>query len=366
MDSAAVTTDPFTPGLLSRLPHPPRKVALLRASRIGDFLCATPAFRAIRAALPDAELTLITLPMLRDLVDRSPRLDRFVPFPGYPGIAEQLFEPHRTTAFLQRMRAERFGLAIQMQGSGVNSNPFTLLLGAAATAGFIRPGDPPGQLDAALPMPPAGREVDRLLALTSFLGIPPRGAATEFPLLPRDAAAADTLLAGATPPLTGLHPGARDRARRWPPERFAAVGAELRRRFGGTLVIVGDDWERDAVDTVVARLGGACLNLAGKTSLPVLGAVLTRLAVLVTNDTGPAHIAYALGTPSVTIFGGADPATYGPPSAGQHRIVLHEVSCRPSGPTTCPTCPFDYACLAAVPVARVVEVAASLLADPLT
>ena len=111
--------DPFTPGLLSRLAESPRKIVMLRASRIGDFLCATPAYRALRMALPEAEITMITLPMLQDLVLRSPHLDRFVAFPGYPGIAEQLFAARRTIRFFQEMQAERFDLAIQMQGSGV-------------------------------------------------------------------------------------------------------------------------------------------------------------------------------------------------------------------------------------------------------
>jgi ADP-heptose:LPS heptosyltransferase len=138
-------TDPFVPGLLSRLPEPPRKVALLRASRIGDVLCAVPAFRALRAALPGAEITMVTLPLLRDLVVRSPYLDRFVAFPGFPGIDEQFFDARRATAFFQEMQAEQFDLAVQMQGSGVYSNPFTLMLGARVTAGFVRPGDPPGR-----------------------------------------------------------------------------------------------------------------------------------------------------------------------------------------------------------------------------
>jgi ADP-heptose:LPS heptosyltransferase len=126
---------------------------------------------------------------------------------------------------------------------------------------------------------------------------------------------------------------------------------------GGTILVVGDAWERDLADAVASHLGAACFNLAGKTSLPVLGAVLARLAVLVTNDSGPAHIAYALGTPSVTIFGGADPETYGPPTSGRHRVVLHDVPCRPSGPTTCPSCPYDHACLAAVAVTQVLAAA---------
>lgn len=128
----------FEAGFLARLPEPPRKVAILRASRVGDFLCATPAYRA---ALPASHITLITLPMLRDLAERLPYFDRVVDFPGFPGIAEQLFEPGRFAAFLHAMRAERFDLAIQMQGSGVNSNPFLLLLGAHYTAGFVRSGD---------------------------------------------------------------------------------------------------------------------------------------------------------------------------------------------------------------------------------
>src|SRR6185312_16461550 len=103
-------------------------------------------------ALPDAEITMITLPMLHELVQRSPHLDRFVAFPGFPGIAEQFFDAKRTTDFLSEMQAERFDLAIQMQGSGVHSNPFTLLLGSRATAGFIRRSDTAGRLDAALPM----------------------------------------------------------------------------------------------------------------------------------------------------------------------------------------------------------------------
>src|SRR5437763_6130197 len=151
-------TDPFAPRLLSRLPEPPRKVGLLRASRIGAFLCAVPAVRALRAALPDAEITMVTLPLLRDLVARSPYLDRFVAFPGFPGIAEQLFDARRATAFFQEMQAEQFVLAVQMQGSGVYSNPFTLMLGARMAAGFVRPGEPPGRLDAGLPLPERDHE----------------------------------------------------------------------------------------------------------------------------------------------------------------------------------------------------------------
>ncbi len=350
--------DPFAPGLLSRLSEAPRKVVLLRASRIGDFLCATPALRALRAALPEAEVTMITLPLLQELVERSPYLDRFMAFPGFPGIAEQFFDARSTVHFFQEMQEERFDLAVQMQGSGVYSNPFMLMLGARLTAGFVRGGDPAGRLDAALPMSQEVHEIRQMLAMTSFLDAPAQGEETEFPLWPEDHAVAEELLMGAERPLIGLHPAARDATRRWALERFAAVGTELRRRYGGTIVILGDCQERDAGEILVQRMDGSCLNLAGKTSLVQLGGVIAKLAVLVTNDTGPAHIAYALGTPTVMIFGSANPKRYAPLKSGPYRILIHDVPCRPCGYSTCP---IGYECLEGVTVEMAVNAAEAVM-----
>ena len=313
-------SDPGTPRFLSSLSGPPRRVVIVRASRIGDFVCATPAFRALRQALPDAEITLIALPFCGELAARSPHLDRFVPFPGFPGIAEQFFDARRATRFFARMQARRFDLAIQIHGSGVYANPFTLLLGARHTAGFIREGDPPGRLAAALPWPRRAHEVARALALTTFLGAPAVGAATEFPLWEADRREAERLLAGAEPPLIGLHPGGREPAKRWPAERFAAVGRALRER-GGTVVVLGGRSE-SAAAAVASQVGSAVVDLGGRTSLPVLGALIDRLAVLVSNDSGPAHIAYALGTPTVTLFGPTSPAEWGPPATGPFRVLV--------------------------------------------
>jgi ADP-heptose:LPS heptosyltransferase len=323
-------SDSLAAGFLQRQPQPPRSVVVVRASRIGDFLCATPAFRALRRALPEAEITFIGLPFVRDLVDRSSQLDRFVPFPGFPGMAEQFFDARRALAFFQQMQARQFDLAIQLHGSGVFSNAFTLMLGARATAGFIRAGDAPGRLDAALPWPTPGHEVDRCLALTTFLGASPDAAGTEFPLWAADRRAADALLAGAAPPLIGLHPGAREEGKRWPTARFAQVVEGLRRQSGGTVVVLGGPESVDIAAEVAARIGGDVRDLAGRTSLPVLGAVIDRLGVLVTNDSGPAHVAYALRAPTVTLFGPTDPVTWGPPTEGPFRVLAAPDGVAPS------------------------------------
>lgn len=349
MDLQSSPAGAWAPGLLNRIP-PPAKVVLIRASRIGDFVCATPAFRALRHALPDAEIALVGLPFIEELVSRSPHLDRFMRFPGFPGMAEQFFEPEVAVEFFAAMQAEGFDLAVQMHGSGANSNPFTLLCGARVTAGFVRTGDSHGRLDAAFPYPTSGHEVDRLLALSEFLGAPSAGDETEFPILPDDQIIADELLRGAERPLIGVHAGARDAIKRWEPERFAAVASELRRRRGGTIVFVGGDEERAAVRGML-RPGVPSLDLTGRTALGVLGAIIHRLAVLVTNDSGPAHIGYALATPTITIFGGTSPVEWGP-RRGPHRVVAHHVPC---SPCELAACPIRYTCLEHVRTEMVLE-----------
>jgi ADP-heptose:LPS heptosyltransferase len=251
------------------------------------------------------------MPFVEDLVARSPHLDRFIPFPGFPGMAEQFFAADRTLNFFQQMQAERFDLAIQLHGSGVYSNPFTLMLGARTTAGFIRSGDAAGCLNAAFPMPENLHEIRRVLALIRFLGLPAQGESLEFPLEQVDRQAAQGLLADLKPPLIGLHPAAGDVSKRWPIDRFAQVGQALQQHCGGTVVIIGSQEAGALAEHATQRIAHGAVNLAGKTSLPVLGAVIDRLSVLITNDSGPAHIAYARQIPTVTLFGHTDPKIWG-------------------------------------------------------
>ena len=99
-------------------------------------------------------------------------------------------------------------------------------------------------------------------------------------------------------------------------------------------------------------IAAPCLNLMGKTTLPELGAIIARLSVLITNDSGPAHIAYALKTHTVTIFGGGSPIINGPLQDGPFRVLLHYVPCRPCDYSACP---IGYACLKGVSVQQVIQ-----------
>ncbi|RPI84609.1 MAG: glycosyltransferase family 9 protein, partial [Chloroflexi bacterium] len=327
-------------------------------SRIGDFLCAYPAFRALRASLPYAEISIITLPILKDLVLRCPYFDRYIPFSGYPGLAEQFFEPRKAAHFFVEMQEEGFDLAVQMQGSGVYANPFTLMLGAKFTAGYIRPGDTPGRLDAALPYPESGHEIERVTAMAEFLGTSLYGDQLEFPLWEEDYRAADDLLKDPKRPIVGMHISAREKTRRWPLERFIQAGCEMQKESGGTLVLIGEAVDQQEADQVMRAAEGKGINLCGKTTLGALGAVIDRMNVLITNDTGPAHIAYARKTPTVTIYGGGDFERYRPKQPGPYHNLIHPVDCRPC---TYTDCPIDYKCLTSITVEMVLEGVMGLL-----
>ncbi|MGI0486670.1 glycosyltransferase family 9 protein [Pantanalinema rosaneae CENA516] len=329
-------TDPLLPGLLDHLPQVPKKVVLVRASRIGDFVCATPAFRALRHALPTAEISLVAMPFMAELVERSPHLDRLIAFPGFPGMAEQFFAADRVLTFLQQMQAERFDLAIQLHGSGVYSNPFTLMMGAQTTAGFIRPGDAAGCLDAAFPMPEHWHEIRRVLAIVNFLGIPSCGEELEFPLASTDRQVAAQLLTNLADPLIGLHPTAGDVSKQWSVDRFIQVGRRLQQRCGGTVVTIGSQASWQLAEQVTQGIGQTAVNLAGKTSLSVLGAVLDHLSVLITNDSGPAHIAYARQIPTVTLFGHTQPEVWGALRSTPQVRHCHLKATPSTPPDSCP------------------------------
>lgn len=353
-------SDPFTPDLLERLPSPPQKVVLLRVSRIGDFLCAVPALRALRTRLPDAEISMITLPLLVDLARRLPVLDKVWTFPGFPGLADQFFEAQKTVQFLQQVQRERVDLAIQMQGTGVYSNPFVLLLGARATAGFVRPGDPPGLLDAALPYPHHLHEVHCVQALTTFLGAPPTGEELEFPLVEEERAQAQTILAHRARPLIGLHPSSRDPGRRWPLGHYAILARHLLTRQGGTICLLGDAEAEAAGQFLAHQLKEGYLDLTGQISLTSLGALIEQLDLLITNDSGPAHIAYALGRPTVTLFDKSSSIqTNGPLQPGPFRLL----SPQPSAPLASSPRLKENEGIHQIPVSQVMHASEELLQE---
>ncbi|MGN6701611.1 MAG: glycosyltransferase family 9 protein, partial [Burkholderiaceae bacterium] len=289
------------------------KIAVFRALQLGDMLCTVPALRALRAAAPQAEIVLVGLPWAKAFVERFPMLvDRHVAFPGFPGFPEQLPALDWLPAFFAAMQAENFDLAIQMHGSGGLSNPLVAAFGAPVTAGYHRADQycPDGARCAV--WQDGEHEILRYLDLMDFLGCETYGETLEFPLRDDDFArlrALGATLPGGLPAAGGyvcVHPGAQLASRRWPPERFAAV-ADALHDAGFAIVLTGTEGERPVVEAVAAAMRAPALDLAGRTDLGMLGALLAQAALLVSNDTGVAHVAVGTATRSVVVSSGAAP-----------------------------------------------------------
>ncbi|HET8699701.1 MAG TPA: glycosyltransferase family 9 protein [Gammaproteobacteria bacterium] len=340
----------------------PREIAVFRALKLGDLLCVVPALRALRRALPRARVTLIGLPWARSFAARFGRyLDAFLPFPGWPGFPEQGCDAEAVPGFLAAAQARRFDLVLQLHGSGALSNPLVLLLGARRAAGYFRAGDYCPDPERFFPWRPHAHEVERYLELLSLLGVPANDPALEFPL--SDADRAELAAAAKQFPLARrdyacVHPGAQLPSRRWPAERFAAV-ADALAADGLEIVLTGVAGEAELTRRVTRAMRAPALDLAGKTSLGGVAALIDGARLLVSNDTGVAHVAAARRTPSVRVSCGGDPHRWAPLDASLHRVLHHPVECRPCAYAICPK---GHPCAHGVPVEQAVEAARVLLA----
>jgi ADP-heptose:LPS heptosyltransferase len=342
----------------------PRRVAIFRALQLGDMLCAVPALRALRAAWPDAQVTLIGLEDAASFVARfHAYLDDLMIFPGVEGMPEQPARPELMPAFFAEARARGFDLAIQMHGSGQQVNDIVDQLGAQHTAGFKPQFDSDAPSDDFMPWPGALPEPTRYTALMEFLGIPVDDLALAFPLSAQDQVDCDALVANmqlAPHRTVVIHPGARLESRRWPVERFAAVAGMLV-DAGWQVAVTGSEAEQDLTASLIALAGVPVADLTGRTSLGSLAALLARCRLLVCNDTGVSHVAAAVHAPSVVVASGSDVARWAPLDRHLHRVLWHNVPCRPCAHPRCPT---GHECAAAILPTLVLDAAMRKLMNP--
>ena len=302
---------------MNAIPHPASisRIALFQALQLGDLLCATPAFRALRQHFPQAEITLIGSAWAGDMAARLPSIDHFIPFPGYPGIAESPPSPSNPPPMWPP-----FDLAVQMHGAGNVSNGFLASLGAARTLGHGEPGD--DRLTLARPWQELEREPLRWLRLLDLIHVPPAGHHLEFPTTPDERRRASQLIGLADRRRrVGVHVGASVPERRWSPQAFATVIDALASRCDCQVVLTGSAAERSLTAQVAAAAKTPVADLAGKTTLGEFGAVIAGLDLLLTNDTGASHVAAAKQTPSVVLFGPADPRRWAPLDSGRHHVI---------------------------------------------
>ena len=335
------------------------------ANWVGDAVMTVPALRELRRLLPRAHVTLATRPWAEGIFEGADFINDFLV------TRETSSRPRAVLAEAREWRARRFDLAVLFP------NAFAPALVAAlarvpARLGYATQGRS-ALLTHRLPVPDwRGQrhevfyylnlvaELERLLYGTS--NVETREPDTRLPANESRTREALGILrergARSGRPLVAVCPGSTNsRAKRWPAERFAAVADMLTERTGAEIVLVGAGEEADISDEVARRMRARPVVLTGRTDLAQMAAVLRAADLLVTNDTGPAHVAAAVGCPVVVIFGPTNPVTTRPFDAAAE-VVRRPPDC---APCMLRDCPIDHRCMTAVTAEEVFGRAAHAL-----
>lgn len=328
---------------------------------IGDAVMTTPAISAIREHFPHAEITILANVMVSKLFLHHPGIDSIITFDRqgkHHGVAGRL----RLAA---ELRKHAFDLAIILPNS-FDSALVPWLARIPARIGKCSDGRTlllSGRYNAAKRVPRC-HEVEYYLDLMQYFGITGSQTPLHLFVTKEEESSASALLEGhGIKPndfILGINPGASyGSAKRWYPDRFAQVALRLADYWAAKVVIFGGPGETAIAADIDHRLEGTALNLAGKTSVRELMALIKRCNFFITNDSGPMHIAAAFGVPLVAIFGSTDSSGTSPYS-GNSVVVRKNIDCAPCKLRECPT---DHRCMTEVTVDDVVRESIGLMAS---
>ncbi len=349
-----------------------RRILAVRLDNLGDVLVTTPAIHAVKAALPGVELTLLASPVGAQAGRLNPDIDSVIVYqaPWMDPWHRLPQDCDRELRMMATLRDRRFDGAIiftSFRQSPLPAAYFCYLAGIPLRlAASI---DGPGSLLTTRHKHPDRmmHEVERGLDLIGAIGLPTADLdlVLRVPDGDRDRISELVHAEGIDRdrPVAVIHPGCSMPARTYPWERYAQVGDLLVERLGATVVLTGTADERELVDQVYARMRpGTCrvtYRLAGTLPFATFCALIETADLLITNNTGPMHIAAALKTPVVTLFALTNPPEQWGPWRVPHRQLYHEVPCRLCYSRVCP---YGHECLSLITPEMVTDAAEELLA----
>jgi len=321
----------------------PHRILLIKPSSFGDIVHCLPTLAALKCRWPTVEIDWVVKREWAGLLAEHPMLRRVIHFPGttIEGLSTW-----------RRLGREKYDMVIDLQGL-LRSGLFAALTGCPIRVGFFdgREGSPWFYTDKIKVSENIMHAVDRNLDLVRQIGVTPQSVVT-FPV--PDGSREQTWLDGlwrqfgieVGETVCVIHPAARWETKRWPADRFAQLADGLAAAERFSVIIVGGQSQADQINETLGQMTRPALNLAGKTSLLQLAALLRRADLLVTSDSGPMHLAAAVGTPVVGIFGPTDPRRVGPYGNG-HVVLRKDIDC---SHCTRRACARDALCMKAIGV----------------
>jgi heptosyltransferase I len=334
-----------------------QRILLIKPSSLGDIVHSMPVVAALKQRWPAAHLTWLVKRQWAELVERVDGVDRVWPIEATVGGA------WRT---IRALRSETWDLVIDLQGL-LRSAAIGWLSGGRVRVGFAngREGSPWLYTRRVTVPTPDMHAVDRYLLIAAAVDAPTQGPPQfRFKMTEQDQAAVQSLLRSRgiarERRWIAMHVSARWMTKRWPLESFAAVADQLTKEGLGPIVVMGSQDERHEMERLKQLTTTTLVDLTGAVPLGCLPVFLSKAAAMITNDSGPMHIAAAVGTPVVALFGPTSAIRTGP-YGSRHTVLTHEVPCRPCFSRRCRN-EEPLACLNGIAPEAVVQEATRLTA----
>lgn len=287
---------------------------IVSTTGLGDTLWATPAIRALREAHPKAYIGCLTTPLGAQVLKDSPYLNEFFVF----GRVSSLFKLYF------KLRKRKIGTALLFHTSQRAILPLCAVIGTfcrIGTAGLQK------RLDVLLTQALVwhdSHEIERRLDMVRAAKASPTSYELDFFINESDREAAKKLMPQGV--VIGLHPGAKDRFKQWPPSYFVKVAKKLKDELGCSILITATPAEKSLAESICSEIGEGTVFIQ---PLNIMAAALEKLTLFITNDTGPLHLALAMKTPTIALFSPTNPKICGPYHNTRSMILEASPTCFP-------------------------------------
>lgn len=326
-----------------------KNILLLNTTAMGDTILSTPAIKAIREAFPGIKISSLVSPIAKEILLNNPHIDRFIDYPGRVDLPFFFKLPR----ILKDLRRDRIDISIVLDSNDPEAGPFSYLSGAPVRVGWQE-----SKLSFLFNIPARKRieglhVVDIKLKALEAIGIKAHRRKPEIFLTREEEVEGDKIIKEAglfQKKIVGIHPFGAKRNRWWPEEYSISLSDLLFERYGLRTIIFGGKEERPFADRMAKGMKKKPFVVAGRIGIRGSAVLIKRCSFIVSPDSGPMHLAQAVDTPTIALFGPADPSLTGP--TGEKNIVLRkDMDCSPCKDYDCP----HSSCMKAIKVEDVLD-----------